>query len=92
MPISGGKFERGKPSDLVDLILDFLRTYENSAYSRDEIEKELASRGLSLTTVEIGRVLSLLEGWERVEAKTIDGINYYKYRKILGSMLIRRRT
>ena len=79
MPIRQ-EFESGQ-LDLSFVVMDFLRSNSDSAYSVNELVAELAAKGMSLTVEEVQNVMLLLEKQEKVEAKTVGGMVYYIYRK-----------
>ena len=84
MAIRKREFETGNPSDLMSLILGFLRANNGYAYSQSEIKEELVSRELQVESEEVQRVLTMLELGARIESKIIDGTTYYNYRQLVG--------
>ena len=80
MPISRREFESGELDPSL-LIIEFLRSNPDNAYTMEELMEELASRGVNLTTGEMQNILDSLEKREKIEAKASIGVVYYIYRK-----------
>ncbi len=91
MPISDTEFEKGKPRDPMDLILDFLRFNSRNAYNQSEVAEDLASKGVDLEEEEVRKILNSLEAYGRIESKVIDEVTYYKSCEVLGFRIPRRR-
>jgi len=83
MPISRKEFESGE-LNLSLLIIDFLHSNPDYAYTVEELVEELVSRGTDLTAEKVQTVLSSLENRGRVEVKEIHGVIYYIYNKAMG--------
>ena len=84
MPIARDKFQRSKPGDPMNLIIEFLRSNSRYAYTQSEIKGELALKGIDLPAEEMQKVLTSLEALGRIESKTIEGETYYTYCKLIG--------
>ncbi len=80
MPISLSEFEGGE-LDISFLILNFLRSSSDYAYTIGELVTQLESEGANLTNEEMKSVLRSLENAGKIEAKAMGGIVYYIYRK-----------
>ena len=83
MPISRGEFEQGE-IDLRSIVVGFLRTNSDSAFSLEEIIGQLTSEGISSISEEVVIILTELVDKKRVETKSIDGVAYYIYCNIIG--------
>jgi len=83
MPISRSDFESGELDPSL-LLTEYLRSTPDYAYTLDELKEYLISRGVHLTTEELGNVLNTLESRGRVESKVVVGVLYYIYRKTIG--------
>ncbi len=83
MPISRSEFESGE-LDPGLLLIEYLRSNPDYAYTLDELKEYLISRGVHLTTEELGNVLNTLESRGRVELKVVVGVLYYIYRKTIS--------
>ena len=83
MPISRSEFESGELDPGI-LIMDFLRSNPDYAYTVYELLEQLASNGVNLTDVEIEEILKSLESRGRIKAKAKSGVVYYIYNKTIG--------
>ncbi len=83
MPISRSEFESGELDPSL-LIIDFLHSNPDYAYTVEELLEQLASSGIDLTGEEMQSILKSLESRGRIEVKTIDAVIYYIYSKALG--------
>ena len=80
MPISRREFEGGKLDPSL-LIIGFLRSNADYAYTVEELLEELVSRGMDLTAEDMQGILRSLEKQDKIEAKMMRGVVYYIYRK-----------
>jgi hypothetical protein len=83
MPISRGEFENGR-LDPGHLVVDFLLSNIDTAYTSDEVSEHLSSQGVILNEEDMLELLEDLEGRGRIKAKTRDGVLYYIYRRSIG--------
>lgn len=80
MPISRKEFESGELDPSL-LIIEFLSSNPDYAYSLEELVEWLASRGVNVKVEELRAILRSLEEQEKVEVKMKVGMVYYIYRK-----------
>jgi len=83
MPINRREFESGEPEPSL-LVTGFLRSNPDYAYTMEELVSEVASREVDLTVEEVQSILGFLEAKGTVESKTVHGVAYYIYRKVIG--------
>lgn len=83
MPISRREFESGELDPSL-LLIEFLRSNPDYAYTAKELIGELASKGMDLTKEEMQNALSSLENRGRIESKIIHGVVYYICSKTMG--------
>ncbi len=83
MPISRGEFEKGD-IDLRLVILEFLRSNSDYAHSLEEIIEQLISEGITPIYEEVNDMLTGLVNKKRLESKSISGVLYYMYCKVVG--------
>ena len=86
MPISGEEYELGEIDPSL-FTLQFLHSNFPNAYTRDELLSILTSQGKEISQKELDSILKQLVAAEKVEAKTIRDVVYYRYhKKPLGFM------
>jgi hypothetical protein len=83
MPINRAKFEKDNPGTVAAL-LKFLRPNPHIAYSLDELREMLAAKDIDISAAALTSLLGSMEYGGRIVSKTVDGETYYKYRKVLG--------
>jgi|Deesub1362A_J573_1020465.scaffolds.fasta_scaffold00246_2 acetate kinase len=83
MPISRREFESGE-LDPGLLLIEFLRSNSDYAYTLDELVRELGSKGIHMTGEDLRNILRSLEHRGRIESKIKYGVVYYIYRKTIG--------
>ncbi len=89
MPINNAKFERNNPGT-VAAILGFLRPTPQIAFTLDELREMLAAKDIDVSKAELTSLLGSVEYGGRVVSKTVDGTTYYKYRKVMGFMPMKK--
>jgi len=83
MPISSKDFDKSdRESNL--MLMDFLRAHSLSAYSADELAKEMATLGRKLGKEELARMLMLMEYGRKITSRKVGGVTYYRYREYSG--------
>ena len=83
MPITSSDYER-RSGEAFILLKEFLRPNFHIAYTLEELAEVLAAKGIKLPKDEVERVLLSLVYGGRVESKIVDGVPYYRYKKVLG--------
>ena len=83
MPISRREFEGGELDPSL-LLIEFLRSNADYAYTVEELQSELAETGIDLTVEKMQDILNSLKNRGRIEAKTRYGVVYYIYSKRIG--------
>jgi hypothetical protein len=83
LPISREEFE-SKLDRPVLLVLEFLRSNMDNAYTSTEVTSELYEVDDQLTDATVQRALDELVVRERAETSVRDGEVYYAYRRWLG--------
>jgi hypothetical protein len=89
MPIHRDRFGRGEPGP-VSVLLDLLRPNSHIAYTLDELRDMLAAKDVDMTKTELSNMLSSMMYGGRIVSRTVDGETYYKYRKVLGFVPMKR--
>jgi len=89
MPINKPEFEKSDRETSI-LLMEFFRFNARTAFTLDEIVKVLASIGRNLSAEEVERILTSLEYGAGIESRMIDGVNYYRYRKVLAFVPTRK--
>jgi hypothetical protein len=89
MPITNTEFEKsGRETGI--MLVEFLRFNFHSAYSADELVDELASKGRKVKEEEVERLLFSREYGGMVESRIIDGVPYYRYKKVRGFVPLKK--
>jgi hypothetical protein len=83
MPINSTDFEKSR-REISGLLIEFLRFNFHLAYTVDELIEMLASMGRKVKSEEVERLLLPREYGGRVESNRINGVLYYKYKRVLG--------
>lgn len=83
MPINSTDFEKSR-REISGLLIEFLRFNFYIAYTVDELVEMLASKGRKVKAEEVERLLLSREYGGRVESNIINGVLYYKYKRVLG--------
>jgi hypothetical protein len=89
MPINNARFERGN-TGAVSTLLTMLRPNPHIAYTLDELREMLSDKGIDVSKTELTNLLGSMEYGGRIVSKTVDGETYYKYRKVLGFMPMKK--
>jgi hypothetical protein len=89
MPIDNTKFEKGNLG-ASSALLDFLRPNPHVAYSLDELREKLAAKDIDISAAALTSLLGSMEYGGRIVSKTVDGETYYRYRKVLGFMPMKK--
>ncbi len=66
------------------LVVDFLSVNFRFAYTMEELMDELAARGVKVSKEQMTRLLISLEYGGGIESEAVDGVPYYRYRKVFG--------
>ncbi len=80
MPIRRQEFESGDPDPDI-MVLEFLRSRPDYAYTLKELREFLATKEAGLAEKDLLEVPRSLQDREKVGAKTRRGMIYYIYRK-----------
>lgn len=83
MPIDKVEFEKGSPETSV-LLMEFFRFNARIAFTLDEVVRTLASIGRKLPAEDVERTLLSLEYGGGIESREIDGVPYYRLRRVLS--------
>lgn len=89
MPINSSTFEKSSGETFV-MLKEFLRLNFHIAYSADELAEVLAAKGTKVTAEEVERLLGSMEYGGRIVSKTVDGVTYYRYRKVRGFVPLKK--
>jgi len=89
MPINSSTFEKSS-GEMFVMLKEFLRLNFHIAYTLDELREVLAAKGSDVSAEILERLLASLEYAGRIESKTVDGVTYYRYRKVLGFMPMKK--
>jgi len=89
MPITRNDFEKSDRETSI-MLVEFLRSNFHIAYTLDELVEELASQGRKVKAEEVERFLLSREYGGRVESRIIDGVPYYRYKRVLGFMPLKK--
>ncbi len=89
MPITSSDYEKRSGEAFV-LLKEFLRPNFHIAYTLEELMDVLEAKGMKMSKAEMERVLLPLLYGGRVESRVIDGVPYYRYRKVLGFLPMKK--
>ena len=83
MPIDKVEFEKSSRETSV-LLMEFFRFNARIAYTLDELAKVMASIGRKSPAEDVERTLLSLEYGGGIESREIDGVPYYRLRRVFG--------
>jgi hypothetical protein len=89
MPINSARFERGNAAVFSELT-NLFRSNPHLAYTLDELRDMLAAKDIDMSKTELTSLLGSMEYGGRIVSRTVDGDTYYKYRKVLGFMPMKK--
>jgi DNA-binding transcriptional ArsR family regulator len=89
MPIDKVEFEKSGRETSV-LLMEFFRFNPRIAFTLDEVVEMLASIGRKLPAADVERTLLSLEYGGGIESREVDGVTYYRLRRVLGFTPMRK--
>ncbi|MBA7610284.1 hypothetical protein ES703_17491 [subsurface metagenome] len=89
MPITSSDYEKGS-GEAGALLKEFLRFRPHVAYTLDDLLEVLASNDINLPKEELESLLFSLEYAGRIESKIVDGVPYYRHKRVLGFMPMKK--
>jgi hypothetical protein len=89
MPIDKVEFEKsGREISVV--LMEFFRFNPRIGFTLDEVVRALASIGRKDSAEDVERTLLSLEYGGGIESREIDGVPYYRLRRVLGFTPMRK--
>jgi hypothetical protein len=89
MPIDKVEFEKSDRATSV-VLMDFFRFNDRIAFTLDEVVRMLASIGRKVPAEDVERMLLSLEYGGGIESREIDGVPYYRLRRVLSITPLRK--
>ena len=89
MPITSSDYEK-RSGEVGALLKEFLRFHPYVAYTLDDLLEVLTSNDINLSKEELESFLFSLEYAGRIESKIVDGVSYYRHKKVLGFMPMKK--
>jgi len=89
MPITSSDYEK-RGGEAGALLKEFLRFHPHVAYTLDDLLELLASNDINLSKEELERLFFSLEYAGRIESKIVDGVPYYRHKRMMGFMPMKK--